>query len=156
MSGRLRQFLFPSQQFGTHQLSPNPMSTLGQPQPHRRSLDSAGGLVLVLHWLSSTMAAYTLQQIFAITAAVCTRDVEIKTVQLINWEFFSVSLMVTLWFHCWNDWITVSNFWPWITNTPFYRSLLLQPGKRLWIVLPWVTPEVWTWRLILPSSILRR
>ena len=48
----------------------------GKPQPHRRSLDSAGGLALVLHWISSTMAAYTLQQIFAITAAVCTRDLQ--------------------------------------------------------------------------------
>jgi hypothetical protein len=46
----------------------------GAPQPSRRSLDSAGGLALVLHWLSSTMAAYTLQQIFSITAAVCSRD----------------------------------------------------------------------------------
>jgi hypothetical protein len=28
----------------------------------------------VLHWLSSTMAAYTLQQIFSITVAVCSCD----------------------------------------------------------------------------------
>ena len=48
----------------------------GEPQPHRRSLDPAGGLALVLHWLSSTMAAYTLQQIFAITAAVCARNLQ--------------------------------------------------------------------------------
>ena len=48
----------------------------GQPQPHQRYLDSAGGLALLLHWLSSTMAAYTLQQIFAITAAVCTRNLQ--------------------------------------------------------------------------------
>ena len=46
----------------------------GAPQPHRRSLDSAGGLALLLHWISSTMAAYTLQQIFSITVAVCSRD----------------------------------------------------------------------------------
>ena len=46
----------------------------GEPQPGRRSLDAAGGLALVLHWLSSTMAAYTLQQVFSITAAVCSRD----------------------------------------------------------------------------------
>ena len=55
------------------QLDVNPH---GQPQPHQRSLDSAGGLALVLHWLSSTMAAYTLQQIFGITAAVCTRNLQ--------------------------------------------------------------------------------
>jgi hypothetical protein len=46
----------------------------GAPQPYCRSLDSAGGLALLLHWLSSTMAAYTLQQIFSITAAVCSRN----------------------------------------------------------------------------------
>ena len=46
----------------------------GEPQPGRRALDAAGGLALLLHWLSSTMAAYTLQQIFSITAAVCSRD----------------------------------------------------------------------------------
>jgi hypothetical protein len=37
-------------------------------------LDSARGLALLLHWLSSTMAAYTLQQIFSITAAVFSLD----------------------------------------------------------------------------------
>jgi hypothetical protein len=46
----------------------------GAPQPSRWSLDSAGGLALVLHWLSSTMEAYTLQQFFSITAAVCSCD----------------------------------------------------------------------------------
>jgi hypothetical protein len=46
----------------------------GDPRPYCRSLDSAGGLALILHWLSSSMAAHTLQQIFSITAAVCSRD----------------------------------------------------------------------------------
>ncbi|KAA1095259.1 hypothetical protein PGT21_013668 [Puccinia graminis f. sp. tritici] len=45
----------------------------GAPQLARRSLDAAGGLGLVLHWLSSTMASHSLQQIFAITPAVCAR-----------------------------------------------------------------------------------
>jgi hypothetical protein len=43
----------------------------GAPQPGRRTLDSAGCLGLVLHWLSSTMPAYNLQQLFAVTPAVC-------------------------------------------------------------------------------------
>jgi hypothetical protein len=47
------------------------VNTNGAPQPSRQSLDSAGALALLLHWLSSTMAAYLLQQIFSITAAVC-------------------------------------------------------------------------------------
>ncbi|PLW52160.1 hypothetical protein PCANC_10268 [Puccinia coronata f. sp. avenae] len=45
----------------------------GAPQPGRRTLDSAGCLGLVLHWLSSTMLAYNLQQLFAVTPAVCSR-----------------------------------------------------------------------------------
>jgi hypothetical protein len=39
----------------------------------KRSLDAAGGLGLVLHYLNSTMADYTLQQIFGLTPAVCSR-----------------------------------------------------------------------------------
>ncbi|PLW56814.1 hypothetical protein PCANC_01744 [Puccinia coronata f. sp. avenae] len=45
------------------------VNTHGAPKPNRRSLDSAGGLALILHWLSSSMAAYILRQIFSITAA---------------------------------------------------------------------------------------
>jgi hypothetical protein len=44
------------------------------PQPHCQSPDSGGGLALLLHWISSTMAVYTLQQIFSITVAVCSCD----------------------------------------------------------------------------------
>ncbi|KAA1113865.1 hypothetical protein PGTUg99_007271 [Puccinia graminis f. sp. tritici] len=43
----------------------------GAPQLARQSLDAAGGLGLILHWISLTMASHTLQQIFAITPAVC-------------------------------------------------------------------------------------
>ena len=42
----------------------------GEPQVARRSLDAAGCLALVLHWLSSTMSAISLQLIFAITPLV--------------------------------------------------------------------------------------
>ena len=45
----------------------------GKPQLLRRSLDATGVLGLVLHWISSTIADYTLQQIFALTPAVCSR-----------------------------------------------------------------------------------
>ncbi|KAA1116630.1 hypothetical protein PGT21_020921 [Puccinia graminis f. sp. tritici] len=45
----------------------------GEPQLGRRSLDAAGTLGLVLHWLCSTMSAYSLQQLFGITPAVCSR-----------------------------------------------------------------------------------
>jgi hypothetical protein len=50
------------------------VTPVGKPQPHRRSLDAAGGLALIFHWLSSTMAVYMLQQLFSITAAVCLQD----------------------------------------------------------------------------------
>ncbi|PLW11804.1 hypothetical protein PCASD_21061 [Puccinia coronata f. sp. avenae] len=43
----------------------------GEPQLARRSLDAARCLGLVLHWFFSTMPCYLLQQLFAITLAVC-------------------------------------------------------------------------------------
>ncbi|PLW38814.1 hypothetical protein PCANC_16582 [Puccinia coronata f. sp. avenae] len=43
----------------------------GEPQLARRSLDAARCLGLVLHWFCSTMPCYLLQQLFAITLAVC-------------------------------------------------------------------------------------
>ena len=48
----------------------------GAPQPGRRLLDAAGGLGLILHWISSTMSAFSLQQIFSITPAVCSRNLQ--------------------------------------------------------------------------------
>ena len=47
------------------------VNPVGEPHPHFRSLDAARGLALILHWLNLTMAVYTLQQLFSITAAVC-------------------------------------------------------------------------------------
>ena len=44
-----------------------------KPRIHHRSLTSSGALGLVLHHLNSTMADYSLQQIFGITPAVCSR-----------------------------------------------------------------------------------
>ena len=45
----------------------------GEPQVAWRSLDAAGALGLVLEWICSTMTAYSLQQLFGITPAVCSR-----------------------------------------------------------------------------------
>ena len=44
-----------------------------QPRAGRRSLDAAGGLGLVLHWLSSTMRQVSLQQIFALVPSTVSR-----------------------------------------------------------------------------------
>ena len=44
-----------------------------QPRPEKRSLDAAGALGLVLHWLNSTMREISLQQIFALIPATVTR-----------------------------------------------------------------------------------
>jgi len=43
------------------------------PRAGRRSLDAAGGLGLVLHWLSSTMRQVSLQQIFALVPSTVSR-----------------------------------------------------------------------------------
>jgi hypothetical protein len=43
------------------------------PRAGRRSLDAAGGLGLVLHWLSSTMRQISLQQIFALIPSTVSR-----------------------------------------------------------------------------------
>ena len=45
----------------------------GFSRPRCRSLDAAGGLGLMLHYLSSTMRETTLQQIFALTPTVVSR-----------------------------------------------------------------------------------
>jgi hypothetical protein len=49
------------------------VSVHGNPRIHQRSLDAAGVLGLVLHYLSSTMHAISLQQIFAIIPSTVTR-----------------------------------------------------------------------------------
>lgn len=47
--------------------------TTGKPRAGGRSLDAAGGLGLVLHWLSSTMRQVSLQQIFALVPSTVSR-----------------------------------------------------------------------------------
>lgn len=49
------------------------VSSTSEPRPYRRSLDAAGALGLILHYLSSTMREVTLQQIFAIIPTTCSR-----------------------------------------------------------------------------------
>lgn len=51
------------------------VSPTATPRLHRRSLDSAGALGLVLHWLNSTMRETSLQQIFALVPATTSRYV---------------------------------------------------------------------------------
>ena len=56
----------------------------GKPQLARRLLDAAGCLGLVLHWLCSTMPGYLLQQLFAITPAVCSRYLDLGLQHLLT------------------------------------------------------------------------
>lgn len=49
------------------------VASTGAPRPHRRSLDAAGGLGLIFHYLSSTMTEVSLQQIFALVPSTVTR-----------------------------------------------------------------------------------
>ncbi|KAF9058001.1 hypothetical protein BJ165DRAFT_1398167 [Panaeolus papilionaceus] len=52
------------------------VSRVGQPRTHRRSLDAAGALGLVLHYLSSSMREVNLQLIFALTPSTLSRYLE--------------------------------------------------------------------------------
>ncbi|KAI0370996.1 hypothetical protein BV20DRAFT_943271 [Pilatotrama ljubarskyi] len=56
---------------------------LGVPRVLRRSLDAAGALGLVLHWLSSSMRETGLQQIFALTPATANRYLQ-TTIDLLH------------------------------------------------------------------------
>ncbi|KNE94317.1 hypothetical protein PSTG_12342 [Puccinia striiformis f. sp. tritici PST-78] len=58
-----------SQAWDNTTISRSDVDSHGAPWLHKRSLDAAGGLGLLLHWLSSTMAGHSLHQIFAITPA---------------------------------------------------------------------------------------
>ncbi|KAJ7195965.1 hypothetical protein GGX14DRAFT_403699 [Mycena pura] len=49
------------------------VSMVGDPRPWRRSLDAAGALGLVLHFLNSTMREISLQQIFALIPSTVSR-----------------------------------------------------------------------------------
>lgn len=49
------------------------ISSAGVSRPYHQSLDAAGGLGLVLHWLSSIMHEITLQQIFALIPSTVNR-----------------------------------------------------------------------------------
>ena len=51
-------------------------NTIGDPRPDRRSLDAAGALGLVLHYLNSTMREISLQQIFAIIPSTASRYIQ--------------------------------------------------------------------------------
>ncbi|EFP90056.2 uncharacterized protein PGTG_15904 [Puccinia graminis f. sp. tritici CRL 75-36-700-3] len=66
----LKQF---ATRWDTRTISRGDLNPNGEPQIGRRCLDAPSCLGLVLHWLCSTMAAYTLQQLFAITGLVCSR-----------------------------------------------------------------------------------
>jgi hypothetical protein len=49
------------------------VSSVSWPRNRKRSLDAAGALGLALHHVNSTMADFSLQQIFGLTPAVCSR-----------------------------------------------------------------------------------
>lgn len=52
------------------------VSQTGAPRPGRRSLDAAGALGLILHYLNSTMREVSLQQIFALVPASVSRYID--------------------------------------------------------------------------------
>ncbi len=60
-------------QWDTHPIERVDVDANGRPRLGRRSLDAAGALGLVLHWLSSSMRETSLQEIFALTPATANR-----------------------------------------------------------------------------------
>lgn len=54
----------------------NDVSSRGEPRMGARSLDAAGALGLILHYLGSAMLEVTLQQVFALTPSVLSRYLE--------------------------------------------------------------------------------
>lgn len=54
----------------------NDVQIIGEPRLGRRSLDGAGALGLVLHYLGSSMLEVSLQQIFALTPTTLSRYLE--------------------------------------------------------------------------------
>lgn len=60
------------------------MCTAIHPRAGKRSLDAAGGLGLVLHWLSSTMRQVSLQQIFALVPSTVSRYLRFGLSILLN------------------------------------------------------------------------
>ena len=70
--------------WGSETIPRGDVNSNGEPQPRWRSLDAAGCLGLILHYLNSTMPAYSLQQIFGITPAVCSRYLAVGLQHLLS------------------------------------------------------------------------
>ena len=70
-------------------------STHGDPHPQHRSLDAAGALGLVLHYLNSTMTEISLQQIFAIIPSTASRYITFGLQILLS----TLSNMPEAWIH---------------------------------------------------------
>ena len=60
------------------------IQTTGAPRLDRRSLDAAGALGLVLHYLSSTAQLWTLQEVFALTPTTCSRYLTFSLATLLD------------------------------------------------------------------------
>ncbi|KNZ57248.1 uncharacterized protein VP01_2200g1 [Puccinia sorghi] len=52
------------------------VNSYGVPQVEKNSLNAAGGLAILLHWMSLNMAGFSLKNIFSITPAVWARDLQ--------------------------------------------------------------------------------
>ena len=57
----------------TETIDRSDVNEFGEPRVQRRSLDAAGGLGLVLHFLNSTMPEVALQQIFVLFPSAVSR-----------------------------------------------------------------------------------
>src|SRR5947207_3026816 len=73
-----------TQRWNTHPIFRDDVEEHAITRPNRRSLDAAGGLALILHYLNSTMAEVTLQQVFSLVPAVCCRYLIFALHQLLS------------------------------------------------------------------------
>ena len=72
------------EQWNSEPVSRNDVASTGNPRPERRSLDAAGALGLVLHYLNSTMREISLQQIFALIPSTVSRYIDFSLRILLN------------------------------------------------------------------------
>ena len=73
-----------TQRWNTHPIFRDDVEEHAITRPNWRSLDAAGGLALILHYLNSTMAEVTLQQVFSLVPAVCSLYLTFSLHQLLS------------------------------------------------------------------------
>jgi hypothetical protein len=107
----------------TNPIPRNDVESTGVPRIDRRSLDAAGALGLVLHYLSSTMREISLQQIFGLVPTTATRYL----------KFSLTNLLATL-----RELPDASIKWPREEEFEDLTRLIVERHPRLWGVFGFI------------------